>query len=99
MSKQDKYTRSARGQPCQVRIVGICKPAPENETTVLAHLGGAGIGMKNHNVHGAYACHQCHDAIDGRIRTKHSQLELKLMHFEAVIRTQRIMIDNGVLCL
>jgi len=40
----DKYTESARGQECQVRIPGICSHDPE--TVVFAHLNGGGMGMK-----------------------------------------------------
>lgn len=99
MAKQDKYTRSAKGKPCQVRIPGICKPAPENETTIPAHLNGAGMALKHSSIHLAYCCSACHDVLDGRIRTKYSQAQLLLMHLEAVIRTQIIMIRDGVLKL
>lgn len=99
-----KYTRSARGQECQVRIPGVCNGNPE--TTVLAHLNGAGMGMKHADIHGAYACSSCHDVIDGRriINTgnglsKYAGYELKKMHLEGVIRTQQIMIKEGLLKL
>jgi hypothetical protein len=95
--KQDKYTKSARGQDCQVRIISICNFNPE--TTVLAHLSGGGVGAKRLNIHGAYCCSSCHDAIDGRMKTDYSSDELNLMHLEGVIRTQEIMINEGVLKL
>ena len=102
MAKQDKYTRSARGKECQIRIPGVCNGNPD--TVVLAHLNGAGMGMKHANIHGAYACSACHDAVDGRLETVkyqkiYSQNEKKLMHLEGVIRTQQIMIKEGVLKL
>ena len=40
-----KLRESAKGQPCMVRIPGVCNGNPE--TTVLAHLNGGGMGMKN----------------------------------------------------
>ena len=98
MSKQDKYTRSAKGQPCTVRIPGICRPAPENETTVLAHLNGYGMGGKHLSIHGAYACAECHDIVDNR--KWHEFLtydDVKRYHLEAVIRTQIIMVKEGIL--
>ena len=102
MAKQNKYTRSARGQECQIRIPGVCNYNPE--TTVLAHLNGAGIGMKHPDIFGSYACSDCHDVVDARkvIFTDKTELthdDIKLMHLEGVIRTQRIMIDSGVLKL
>lgn len=97
MSKQDKYTRSAKGQPCTVRIPGVCKPAPDNETTVLAHLNGYGMGAKHSSIHGAYACSQCHTWLDGGYTKYHHKKDRDLYHLEAVIRTQQIMIKEGVL--
>lgn len=97
MSKQDKYTRSAKGKACQIRIPGYCKPAPDNETTVLAHLPGGGVGNKRLNIHGAYSCDVCHDIVDGRLRTEYSAETLALYHHEGVIRTQIIMINDGII--
>lgn len=97
MSKQDKYTKSARGQECQVRLVGVCNFNPE--TTVLAHLNGAGMALKHLNIHGSYCCSSCHNALDGKYNTEYSINELKLAHYDGVIRTQKIMIDAGLLKL
>lgn len=58
----------ARGQPCMVRIPGICNG--DAETTVAAHSGmlihGAGTGHKAADCFIAFACSACHDAMDGR---------------------------------
>ena len=57
----------AKGQPCQVRLYGICNFNPD--TTVLCHLrrgGIAGVGQKPPDLCGVWACSACHDAIDGR---------------------------------
>ena len=97
MSKQDKYTRSAEGQQCQIRLPGSCTHNPAQ--TVLAHLNGAGMGMKHLNIHGAYSCHGCHMAVDGQTQTEWTDDQLKRWHLEGVIRTQKIMISDGVLVL
>ena len=105
MSKQDKYTKSAKGKPCTVRIPGVCKPAPENETTVLAHLNGYGMGGKHLSIHGAYACAECHAWLDGGytsdsyfMQSEESPRTIaKFYHLEAVIRTQQIMVKEGIL--
>ena len=99
MSKQDRYTRSARGQPCQIRIPGHCKPAADNETTVLCHINGGGMAIKHSSIHGAYGCNICHDAVDGRRRVGWSENQMKIWFLEGVIRTQQIMIDEGILKL
>lgn len=90
-----KIRKSARGQDCQVRIPGICNHNPE--TVILAHLGGAGLAIKAHDIHGAYACSACHDAIDGRTKTEYSRDELRLMHLDGMVRTQLILIGDGLI--
>ena len=91
-----KYTKSAKGQQCQVRIPGICNH--NTETVVFAHLGGGGMGAKMPDIHGAYACSSCHDEIDGRTQL-YSKHQNHIDFLEAVIRTQEIMIKNGTLVL
>ena len=96
--KQDKYTTSAKGKPCQVRIPGVCKEAPEHDTTIFAHLNGGGMALKHSSIHGAYACLQCHYWLDGGyVHDPEHGVNRDLYHLEGVIRTQQIMIDDGVL--
>ena len=95
--KQDKYTKSARMQECQVRIPGVCCFDPE--TTVFAHINGGGMADKHLNIHGAYCCNMCHDQVDGRVPLSFSRELINLWFLEGVIRTQIIMVRNGVLKL
>jgi len=88
-----KLRKSARGQECLVRIPNHCNFNPE--TVVLAHIGGAGMGIKSHNLHGAFCCSNCHDILDGRVNTNYTRNELKLMHWEGVKRTQEYWLKNG----
>lgn len=90
-----KLTKSARLRECQIRIPGVCNR--NDETTVLAHLNGAGWGLKHDDRHGAFACSACHDAVDGRIKTEYANTLLKLFHLEGVIRTQQIWIKEGLM--
>ncbi len=100
MSKRDKYTNSAKGQPCQVRVPGVCRQAPENDTTVGAHLNGFGVSAKALNIHIAYACAECHTWLDrGYATTGFTREERDLTHLEGVVRTQIIMVRDGVLKL
>jgi hypothetical protein len=86
----------ARGRECQVRLPGICNF--NDETTVLAHYrlaGLCGVGMKPHDLLGAWACSSCHDEIDRR--TRHLDADsAELAHLEGVIRTLSILIREGV---
>ncbi len=90
--KQDKYTKSAQGQDCQIRSPA-CNHNPE--TVVFCHLNGAGMGEKMQNIHGAYGCSSCHDFVDGGFNIEKRQL----YHLKGTIRTQELMIRNGVLKL
>lgn len=96
MKKVD-LLKQARGRECVVRIPGVCCFNPE--TSVLAHYrlaGTCGTAYKPSDMQGAIACHSCHAAIDGRIKTKFTRDELRLMHAEGVMRTQEIWRNEGL---
>ena len=96
VSKQTKLTKSARGRECTVRIPGVCNGNPE--TTVLAHLNGGGMGAKKSHIHGAYCCSTCHDELDYRTdKTPYSRREIAHFHLDGVIRTQEIMLAEGLI--
>lgn len=92
-----KYTRSAKGQDCQVRIPGVCNWDPD--TTVFAHLNGGGMGKKQYDIHGAYCCSDCHDVIDGRKPCRTEKIYIEKWHLEGMVRTQQLMIEQGILKL
>ena len=91
-----KYTKSARSQPCQIRLDG-CLTSSDNETTVLAHLNSGGIGRKTYDVHGSFCCSSCHDVLDGRKPSNYEKEWLELIHLRGVIRTQEIWIAKGMM--
>ena len=92
-----KYTKSAKGQECQVRIPNVCNHDPE--TTVFAHVNGGGMGYKRADIHGAYACRACHDVLDGRDDAGLSVVVRDSYFFGGLLRTQEIMIKDGILLL
>ncbi len=64
-----KLRKSAQGQQCTLRLTG-CNYNPE--TVVLAHIRNnqfCGVGMKPPDYMGVFACSNCHDKIDGRIKS------------------------------
>lgn len=91
-----KITKSAKGQACTIRLEG-CNGGPENETVVLAHLNGGGMGTKSLDIHAAYACHSCHDILDGRKPSNYSKQELLLHHLLGMKRTQEILVTKGLM--
>ena len=90
-----KLRKMARGRECQVRIGGVCNG--NSETTVLAHLNGGGMGTKRHDLIGCWACSACHDVIDGRKKSNIPREQLNLWHLEAVIRTQEVLLREGLI--
>lgn len=90
-----KITKSARGEDCQVRLYGVCNGNPE--TVVLAHLNGGGGGMKHSDIHGAYACSACHAWLDGGYVKNASREDRDLYHLQAMVRTQLILIEKGLI--
>ncbi len=91
-----KLRKSARGEPCQIRLDG-CNAGVNNETVVLAHLNGAGLALKAYDVHGAYCSHSCHDILDGRKPSDYPKEWLELIHLRGVIKTQEIWIEKGLM--
>lgn len=89
-----KLRKSARGQPCLIRIPGVCNGNPE--TTVLAHLGGGGMGAKRLDIHGAFACSACHDEVDRRTRYTDAS-DAARWHLDGIIRTQEWWAREGLL--
>jgi len=97
MSKASAIRKSAKGQDCQVRLNGICNHNPE--TVVLAHLNGAGMAMKHEDMFGAYACSDCHDAIDRRHNRALDRDYVRLAHLDGMVRTQKILLSMGLIKL
>lgn len=92
MVRQNRFTRSAEGEDCTLRL-SVCDPGPDNETVVLCHLNMFGNGgTKGPDYHAVYSCHRCHVVLDGPNRN----------HFygdilRALILTQNRMIKKGLL--
>ena len=86
------------GEDCQVRLHGVCNFNPE--TTIFAHKGGAGMGMKSADLLGAYCCSDCHDVVDGRGKTPyHDKQDIENAFYEGIFRTQLILIEKELIKL
>jgi hypothetical protein len=96
--KQDKFTKSAKGQDCTVNYPGC---SFQDGTTRFAHLRNntTGYGTKEQNIHGAYACQHCEDIYSGLSNTNLPYFSIELHFLQAIIKTQKEMIKNGVLRL
>lgn len=98
-----KITESARGELCTIRIQNACLFHPE--TVVWAHgngsAAGKGIGMKSHDILGAYACHVCHDIYDRRRPAPigMTRSEIELAFWEGHARSILKLIEKGLIVL
>ena len=68
--RRSKVRELAHMQDCTLQIPDVCCHDPY--TTVLAHLPVAGGGTNKRNIPGepnaVFACHKCHDVLDGRVQ-------------------------------
>jgi len=90
--------KEARGRGCMVRIPEVCNH--NSETVVLCHYrlaGVSGMGMKSHDLIGAWACSSCHDAIDRRAHTDLDRDYVRLLHLEGMVRTIAQLNREGLL--
>ncbi len=95
--KSLKITQSANGQECQVRYPGVCNF--NDETTIYAHLNGAGMGTKHADIFGAYCCSNCHDLIDGKRVSPFPPIETHYYFHEGIFRTQQILLNKGLITI
>lgn len=48
----------------------------------------------------AFCCSGCHDALDSRSTViGHTKIEIEVMHFEGMVRTQQIWMNEGLVNL
>ncbi|HGF7373656.1 TPA: nuclease domain-containing protein [Vibrio cholerae] len=91
LARSCKIMKSAKGEDCTLRLVGICNFNPE--TTVAAHVGvRRGMAIKCGDNMVVYACSSCHSAIDSAGRDQYASDKLR-----AIEETQEKLIEKGLL--
>jgi hypothetical protein len=97
-----KITDSAKGEECTLRIPGICNRDPS--TTVFAHMNGGGMAYKHHDIHGCYACSDCHQWVDGGyVKSRYCGTERDVKNMavaefnRAMIETQIKLLEKGLI--
>lgn len=92
-------TKLAKGQPCLIRLPGICNRNPE--TSVWCHvrmINISGAGIKAPDVFGAIGCSACHDVVDNRAASYAFTYEMRRLYLlEGVMRTLVWMMERGIL--
>lgn len=86
----------AKGQPCRVRIPGICNR--DDTTTVLAHLKGWGWcgSIKPPDICAVHACVECHNEIDRRT-SRLTSAEVDVYVHRALCEQLCWYVDEGIL--
>jgi hypothetical protein len=94
----------ARGEPCQIRLPGICNH--NVETTVLCHvrlIGVSAMSLKAPDILAAWGCSACHEACD-RGPPADADTETLLVYerrraalLEGMARTQYQLMRRGLL--
>jgi len=89
-----RLRKSAKGQECTMQVVGVCNSNPE--TTVLAHIQteGGKMGGKADDFSACFCCSDCHAWLD---QHRGSELDELFYTRRAIIRTQRIWTQNGLM--
>ena len=94
MAKQTKIRKSARGEDCSLRLGQCSSP----ETVVLAHIGrNRGMSIKCADYFAVYACQNCHDAIDGRVKSLFDPAEIEAEKLRALEETLDKLFAKGLL--
>ena len=92
-------TKSANGQDCQVRIIGVCKADPAY--TIWSHCrhgaAGKGKGIKAIDIAGSYACTACDADYDQLQGVPHmTRAEVDLDWFMGHMRSLVILKNKGL---
>ncbi|WP_425496031.1 nuclease domain-containing protein [Paraburkholderia agricolaris] len=63
-----KYLAACRGEPCYLRVPGVCPLNPNDETIVPCHenslAAGKGMGLKSNHARTLPGCFWCHAWLD-----------------------------------
>jgi len=86
---------SARGEDCSLRLADNCQ---DGETVVLCHIGrNRGMAIKCRDHFAVYGCSNCHDIIDGKVKTIFTPGELETEKLRALEETQGKLINKGLM--
>jgi hypothetical protein len=99
MIRSSKILSAARDEQCTLCIAGVCNGDPA--TTVACHLPDEshGMALKAHDLLVVFACHKCHQAMDGQVRCHEFIAHKSFYLFRAFKRTLVRLMEKGVLAL
>ena len=91
-------TEFARGQPCTMRLPGVCNH--DSTKTVWCHINsvryGSGTRHKATDLIGLIACSSCHDVLDRRVKTDLDR-DFVMMHaYEGHLESLALLVKAGI---
>ncbi|HBN16159.1 MAG: hypothetical protein CMQ46_05655 [Gammaproteobacteria bacterium] len=97
MIRSKKITDAARGQQCLINIAGVCNYDPE--TAVFCHFPDEshGTSLKSDDISGGFGCSDCHDVVDGRVKSDEWRAHKLFYMRRAQTRTIRALFEMGVI--
>ena len=97
--RSNKIKAAAREQDCTIAIAGVCKN--RTFTTVLIHLPfkGAGMARKETDISSCFACSDCHDVVDGRVKDLDFELHRHWYLRRAMVRTWAKLVEMGLVVI
>lgn len=74
VAEGSKYLASCQNEPCYLRVPGICRRNPNDETVVPCHenslAAGKGMGLKSNHARTVPGCFWCHSWLDQGAATR-----------------------------
>lgn len=104
VAEGSKYLAACRGEPCYLRVRGVCRLNPNDETVVPCHenslAAGKGMGLKSNHARTVPGCFWCHGWLDqGSATREQKQATFSKAFLEwSPVRAGKMGITGGVEC-
>ncbi|MGW8178839.1 MAG: nuclease domain-containing protein [bacterium] len=98
--RNKKILAAAKGQPCYLRIPGVCTGGGADTVACHSNLGedGKGGSQKADDCFISFGCQACHDEYDGRTHKSGLSSDFLQYFFDrGMKRTWRNLLDRGII--
>ena len=92
-----KLRKAAKGKDCTLQIHPYCNGNPETVVTCHINCEDKGWSLKSPDWWSVYGCSNCHDVIDGRMKTDLSSDEVRACIMRGLYRTIKSRIEQGLI--
>ncbi|WP_408588781.1 nuclease domain-containing protein [Paraburkholderia tropica] len=104
VAEGSKYLAACRNEPCYLRVPGVCRRNPNDETVVPCHenslAAGKGMGLKSNHARTVPGCFWCHSWLDqGSAPREKKQVTFSQAYLEwSPVRARKMGITEEVEC-